>query len=142
MAPRGSAPSIRVGADGDDPPHRLLGDAGSTSLTVALLTPLLVVVMFAAVQAALWGHARTEARAVARQTAALVARSSVSVGDAQATAEANLSDDDIVDVVVSITRRGPDIVVTVSGRAPGIIRGTGRDLTVTEVVPLEELVPR
>ena len=59
--------------------RRCRDDRGSTSLAVALLTPLLVILMFAAVQAALWGHARTEARATARRTAALVARSGVSV---------------------------------------------------------------
>ena len=125
-------------------PHcgRGVGDRGSTSLTVALLTPVLVVLMFAGVQAALWGHARTEARSVARRTAVLVARAEVSPDDAAATARANLADDDLVAVDVTIGRVGTDVVVTISGRAPGIIRGTGRDLSVTEAVPFEELVPR
>jgi len=121
--------------------ERCRNDRGSTSLTVALLTPILVVLMFAGVQAALWGHARTEARSVARRTAALVARSEVSPADAEASARANLADDDLVSVEVSISRIGPDILVTVSGRAPGIIRGTGRSVSVTEAVPFEELVP-
>ena len=130
-------PSEPVAAD-----HRVADDRGSTSLTVALLTPLLVVLMFAAVQAALWTHARTEARAVARQAAALVARSGASVADAQATASANLADDELTDVEVVIERRGSLVVVTVRGRAPGIIRGTARDVSVTEAVPVEEVVPR
>lgn len=119
---------------------RCRDDRGSTSLTVALLTPLLVVLMFAAIQAALWTHARTETRSVARRAASLVARSEAAPGDARATALANLADDDLVDVTVSIGRIGPDIVVTIDGRAPGIIRGTGRDVSITETVPVEELV--
>lgn len=122
--------------------RRGVGDRGSTSLTVALLAPVLVVLMFAGVQAALWGHARTEARSVARRTAVLVARAEVSPDDAAATARANLADDDLVAVDVTIGRVGTDVVVTISGRAPGIIRGTGRDLSVTEAVPFEELVSR
>ena len=122
--------------------RRCRDDRGSTSLAVALLTPLLVILMFAAVQAALWGHARTEARATARRTAALVARSGVSVDDARATALENLADDDLTDVSVSIAVDGDTVVVTVTGRAPGIVVGTTRDVTVTEALPLEGVVPR
>ncbi len=116
-------------------------DAGSTSLTVALLAPLVAVLMFAAVQAALWTHARTEARSVARSAASQVARSSVTIADAVATATGNLGDDELTGVEVSIERRGPLIVATISGRAPGIIVGTSRSISVSEAVPFEELVP-
>ncbi|MEM1331929.1 MAG: TadE family protein [Actinomycetota bacterium] len=115
-------------------------DRGSTSLSVALLTPLLVVLMFAAVQAALWGHARTDARSVARRTATQVARNGVVPGDARAAGVANLGDGDLVDVSIDVALIGGDVVVTVSGRAPGIIRGTSRDVSVREAVPFEEIV--
>ena len=49
-------------------------DRGSASLTIVLLAPLLVVLMFVGFQAAMWNHARTEARVIARETAVLVAR--------------------------------------------------------------------
>ena len=43
--------------------RRLRGDRGAaTSLAVALLTPMFVFLAFAAFQAAMWSHARTEAR--------------------------------------------------------------------------------
>ena len=121
---------------------RCAGDRGSTSLVVALLTPLLVVLLFAAVQAALWGHARTEARATARRTATLVARSQVAAADARATALANLADDDLENVAVVIDEQAGVVVVTVSGDAPGVIVGTSRQVTVTEAVPREQVVPR
>ena len=58
--------------------RRMRGDEGAaSSLTVVLLTPVFVVLAFAVFQAAMWGHARTEARVIARDTAALVARSGV-----------------------------------------------------------------
>ncbi len=123
--------------------RRCRGDTGAaTSLAVALLTPMFVFLAFAAFQAAMWSHARTEARVVARDTAALVARSAVDAGDAQAAALAVLSaDTDLRDVRVEIDRTGGVVAVTVRGAAPGIIRGTSSELAVTEAVPVEELTP-
>ena len=62
--------------------RRMRGDEGAaSSLTVVLLTPVFVVLAFATFQAAMWGHARTEARVIAHDTAALVARSGVPPSD-------------------------------------------------------------
>lgn len=121
---------------------RLEGDAGSTSLTVALLTPIFVVLMFAAVQAALWGHSRTEARVAAKSTAVLVARQGLSPGDARATARANLADAGIDDIQVFISPGNGVVVVQITGNARGILIGTSRGVSVTEAVPIEELVDR
>ena len=123
---------------------RAAGDEGAaTSLTVAVLTPLFVVLAFAAFQAALWSHARTEARVVARDTAALVARSGVDAGDAQSSAAAILAaDTDLRNVSVVVSSGAGIVTVTVQGHAPGIIRGTSSEVSVTAAVPLEELTPR
>jgi hypothetical protein len=123
--------------------RRLRGDRGAaTSLAVALLTPMFVFLAFAAFQAAMWSHARTEARVVARDTAALVARSGVAPGDAQASATAILeADTDLRNVVVDVGTTGGVVTVTVTGDAPGIIRGTASALSVTSAVPVEELTP-
>lgn len=122
---------------------RLRGDRGAaTSLSIALLTPMFVFLAFAAFQAAMWSHAKTEARVVARDTAALVARSGVTPGDARASAAAILAaDTDLRGVNVSISTSNGVVSVTVTGDAPGIIRGTSSDLSVTSAVPVEELTP-
>ncbi len=114
--------SHRRTSDADPAPSRLRGDRGAaTSLAVALLTPMFVFLAFAAFQAALWSHARTEARVVARDTAALVARSGVAAGDAQSSATAILeADTDLRNVVVSVGSTGGVVTVTVSADAPGI----------------------
>ena len=124
-------------------PRRLRGDRGAaTSLAVALLTPMFVFLAFAAFQAALWSHARTEARVVARDTAALVARSGLAAGDAQASATAILeAHTDLRNVVVNVGSTNGVVTVTITGDAPGIIRGTTNDLSVTSAVPIEELTP-
>lgn len=128
--------------DARAPARRGHADTGSTSLTIALLTPILVVLMFAAVQAALWGHARTEARIAAKTAAVQVARQGLSASDARETATANLAASGLDGAVVSITSGGGAVVVTVRGDAPGILVGTSRSVSVTEAVPIEELTPR
>lgn len=122
---------------------RLRGEGGAaTSLSVALLTPMFVFLAFAAFQAAMWSHARTEARVVARDTAALVARSGVTPNDAQSSAATVLAaDTDLRNVTVDVVTADGVVSVTVRGDAPGIIRGTSSGLSVTAAVPIEELTP-
>ncbi|MDJ0767999.1 MAG: pilus assembly protein [Ilumatobacter sp.] len=119
-------------------------DVGSTSLTTVLLTPVFIVIAFAAFQAAMWSHARTEARFIARDTAAQVARGGVPTDAAEAAAEQVLrADTDIgaPDIRIETDPGGTFVTVTVTGRAPGIIRGTSTDLTVVEAVPIEAFRP-
>jgi hypothetical protein len=117
-------------------------DRGSTSLTTVLLTPVFVVIGFAAFQAAMWTHARTEARAVARDAAALVARSGQDPGSVESSAEATLrAGVDLERPDVEIIPQGQFVVVRVTGRAPGIIRGTSTPIEVTEAMPIEGFRP-
>ncbi len=120
---------------------RLRDDRGATSLAVALLTPVFVVLLFAAVQATLWGHARTEARVAARDAAAQVARFDASPGDARASAVARLAGSPMTGVDVSISNGAELVVVTITATAPGIIVGTSRPISVTEAVPVERIIP-
>ena len=124
--------------------HRLRGDSGAaTSLSVALLTPVFVLLAFAAFQAALWSHAKTEARVVARDTAALIARSNVAPGDARSSAATILeADTDLSDVNVIVAVSDGIVAVTITADAPGIIRGTSTRVSVTSAVPVEELTPQ
>ena len=117
-------------------------DPGSATLTTVLLTPVFVVIAFAAFQAAMWTHARTEARAVARDAAALVARSGQPAATVEAASEAALRTDSVLaDADVSIEPQGQFVVVTVTARAPGIIRGTSAGIEVTEALPIEGFRP-
>ena len=120
---------------------RLADDRGATSLAVALLTPVFVVLLFAAVQATMWGHARTEARVAARDAAAQVARFDASPGDAQESALARLADSPMTGVDIAIASGAELVTVTITATAPGIIIGTSRPISVTEAVPVERIVP-
>lgn len=119
--------------------RRAAGDRGAaTSLATALLTPVFVVLAFAAFQAALWNHARTEARVVAHDTAGLVATRAAAPDDARRAAhDVLVADTDLRDVEVRVDDDGLIVVVTVTGAAPGIVRGTASTVSVTAAVPRE-----
>lgn len=114
----------------------------ATTLSLVLLTPLMLILGLAAFQAALWSHARTEVRVVARDTAALVARSGVDPGAASSSAAAMLERDAVVrDVTVTAEVTSDLVRVVVRGRAPGIIRGTSVPLEIVAAMPTEGWVP-
>jgi hypothetical protein len=115
-------------------------DQGSTSLSVVLIAPILVVLMFAGLQAALWNHSRARARVVARSTAAMIARDEVPAGHAMQVAYESLGDH-LTNPHVAIQTVAGNIVVRISGDAPGILRGTSRGLVVTIALPIEGWVP-
>jgi TadE-like protein len=103
-----------------------------------LLAPVLVVLMFAGFQAAMWNHTRTEARVIARETAVLVARDHLPGSQAEVAASTSLARDSVLSgarVVVAST--ASMVVVTITGDAPGMLRGTSMTVRVTVAVPLE-----
>ena len=113
-------------------------DRGSGSLTIVLLAPLLLVLMFAGFQAAMWNHTRTEARVIARETAVLVARDRLPPSQAVAAASASLAHDSVLSGVhVFVDTTTTVVVVTITGDAPGVLRGTSAAVRVTVAVPLE-----
>ncbi len=117
-------------------------DRGSTSLTTVLLTPVFLVVALMAFQAALWTHARTEARVIARNSAALVARSHADAAATEQSAEAMLTaDTDLAAPSVDIVVVGDVVTARVTGRAPGMIRGTSAGVDIVEAVPREGFRP-
>ncbi|MEP7046172.1 MAG: TadE/TadG family type IV pilus assembly protein [Ilumatobacteraceae bacterium] len=114
------------------------GDRGSASLTIVLLAPLLLVLMFAGFQAAMWNHARTEARVIARETAVLVARDRLPSPQAVVVAAASLADDSVLTGVdVEVHSTADLVIVTITGNAPGVLRGTSSAVRVTAAVSLE-----
>jgi hypothetical protein len=117
-------------------------DRGSASLTIVILAPLLLVLMFAAFQAAMWNHAQTEARVVARETAVLIARDGLPATQAEQSASTILANDSVLTHVdVSVQTTAINVVVTITGSAPGLLRGTSSSVKVTAAVSLEGWVP-
>jgi hypothetical protein len=113
-------------------------DRGSTSLAVVLTAPVMVVLMFVGFQAAMWNHARAQARAVARDTAVLVARDGVAPATAAAAARAAIGDASLLQrPAVDVQRSGDRVVVTITGRAPGVLRFTSAAVQVRTALPVE-----
>ena len=113
-------------------------DRGAASLTIVLLAPLLVVLMFAGFQAAMWNHTRTEARVIARETAVLVARDHLSASQASAAASLSLASGSVLTgTEVSIDSTPTVVIVTINGDAPGLLRGTSAPVHVVVALPLE-----
>jgi hypothetical protein len=122
--------------------HETCTDRGSASLTIVLLAPLLVVLMFIGFQAAMWNHAETEARVIARETAALVARDHLPVASAADVATTSLTRDSVLThPKVSVEATETAVVVTIIGRAPGLLWGTSARVKVTVAVSREGWVP-
>ena len=117
-------------------------DRGSTSLTTVLLTPVFLAIALMAFQAAMWSHARTEARAIARDSVALVARNGVPIGDVEMTAQRALDTEvDLLDPAIEITSDGELVTARVTGRAPGLLRGTSAPVDITYSLPQEGFRP-
>ena len=116
-------------------------DTGSVSLTIVLLAPVVVVLMFLGFQAALWNHARAAARVVARDVAVLVARDGLSVGQATAAGKEALAGGVLRNVHIDVTSSGEQVIVSIRGDAPGILRGTSRAVIVAVALPVEGWVP-
>jgi hypothetical protein len=111
------------------------------------MLPVITLLLFAAVQATLWNHARTSARATARTAAALVARSGAAPSDVERDAEANLgarTDLRHVDVSVNVVPSagsGSTVTVRVTANAPGIVVGTWSRVAVDVAMPVESWTP-
>jgi hypothetical protein len=117
-------------------------DYGAASLTIILLAPMLVILMFAGFQAAMWNHTRAEAGVLARETAVLVARDRMPSSQAEAAASLSLANDSVLTGTrVSIDTTPTVVIVTITGDAPGVIRGTSAPVRVTVAMPLEGWVP-
>ncbi|MGZ6986934.1 MAG: TadE/TadG family type IV pilus assembly protein, partial [Ilumatobacteraceae bacterium] len=113
-------------------------DIGAASLTIVLLAPVMVLLMFAGFQAAMWNHTRTEARVIARETAVLVARDRVPTSQAIAAASASLANDSVLTgTSVANDTTATVVIVSISGDAPGVLRGTSAPVRVTVALPLE-----
>jgi hypothetical protein len=98
--------------------------------------------MFVGFQAAMWNHARTEARVIARETAVLVARDHLPPDAAADVATTSLRRDSVLaEPNVFVQSTDAAIVITITGRAPGLLRGTSSAVKVTAAVSREGWVP-
>jgi len=113
---------------------------------------MFVVISLLAFQAAMWSHARTEARVRVRDVAGLIARSGLSVSAAQAQVRAAMhpvgadptadhTGSLLRDVVFEVEDLSQTVRVTLRAKAPGILRGTSAPVEVSTVLWRERWQP-
>jgi Flp pilus assembly protein TadG len=124
-------------------------DAGSSAIELVLLTPLLIVIIFGLVQAALVWHAQHVVVAAAQQ-GARIARTDPGAGAATdpATVRAEtisylhqLGADLIGQPTVSITRTPGWVTVTVTGHAVSLLPGATLTVHAVSRGPVEAFQP-
>ncbi len=115
---------------------------GATTTEFAVLMPVLIVMLLAPVQVALWWHAR--------QTADLAAEEAVDVAQVESSSEAQASAaafgllrqaGNLREASVVVQRGPEEVIVEVRGRAPQLVPGIDWGVTSRAVGPMERLVP-
>lgn len=114
-------------------------ERGDGPVSAAVIAPVFLAVIFLAVQAGLWGHARTVASAAA-QVGAVSARGMNATAEAGAAARAYLAQTSggLSDVTVTAAR-SDQVTVTVTGTAPTLVPGVRLRVDATSSVPVERL---
>jgi Flp pilus assembly protein TadG len=118
------------------------GDRGSASVEVTIAAPLLVLLLLAVVQFAVWAHAMHIAQAAANtgvQTAR--AHGSTAHGGKQDTATIldQLAGRILTNRTVTAQRTATDATVTVSGTAQAVIPGLALPVRVSVTAPREKV---
>ena len=104
--------------------------------------PVLIVMLLAPVQVALWWHARQMTDLAAEEAVDVAQVESSSEAQASAAAFALLAQAGNLREASVVVRRGPEeVIVEVRGRAPQLVPGIDWGVTSRAVAPMERLVP-
>ena len=129
--------------------RRTRRDDGSSAVELVLLTPLLIIVAFLAVQAALYMHARHVVLASAQQGARLARAESTSDANAADSARNGtysylhqLGTNIVTDPTVTVTRTGGQATVRVTAHAVSILPFLTLRVVETSSGPVEQVRPR
>ena len=114
----------------------------ASTLSMVLLAPMFVVISLLAFQAAMWSHARTEARVRVRDVAGIIARSGLSASAAQALVRDREQSGSLLNEVdIEIEDLSQTVRVTLRAQAPGILRGTSAPVEVSTTLWRERWQP-
>ncbi len=118
------------------------GQAGSATLELVVVFPVVLLLIFGIVQTAVWYHARTLAMLAAQDglRAAQALDGTAAQGRARAAAalQGNGAAGFLADPAVTATRTAAGAAVTISGRSVALLPGTGIPLTQTAIGPIEQ----
>ncbi|MCB2178203.1 MAG: pilus assembly protein [Actinomycetales bacterium] len=118
------------------------GDRGSTSLEIAIVFPVLLVLITAVIQYGLWFHARSVALTAAEEgvTAARTTGAPAGAGtDRALTFVAEHASASLLDPTAHQTATPTEVTVTVTGRSLAVLPGLAMAVTGTASGPVERL---
>lgn len=117
-------------------------DRGAASVELVLATPLLLLLLMAGVQFALWAHARNMAQAAANEgvQTARAYGSSAAAGKADTQALlADLSGGSLTGTSVSAGRTATSATITITGQATSVIPGLTFPIRISVTAPVEKV---
>lgn len=121
-------------------PARHRSERGSSSLELAIILPVVLVVIFGAIQLAIWHHADNTARAAASTCAERARGYDHTVADGVAAGEALLDQVRGLDgATVRARLSGDEVRCVVSGRAPLLIAVGDRTISQAVTLPKERV---
>jgi Flp pilus assembly protein TadG len=119
-------------------------ERGASALEMAILTPAMLLLIMAIIQAALWFHARQVALAAAQEGARVLRTESGTEALATRKAEdmaEQIGGNVLENVTVTADRDGDIATVTVSGSAVEVVELLPLTVTATSRGPIERFVP-
>lgn len=120
---------------------RLRGDAGMTTVQLAIIFPAVLLWLLLIVQYGLWWHAKQVANAAAAEAAATARVPTGTDTAAEQAAWGYLNESgNLTNITVTIDRDSNTVTVTVTGNAPRLVPGFGWGVTATTRSPLEQLL--
>jgi len=122
--------------------HRRRRDSGAASVELVLATPLLLLLLMAGVQFALWAHARNMAQAAANEgvQTARAYGSSAAAGRADTRALlADLSGGSLTGTNVTASRSATSATIVITGQATSVIPGLTFPVRISVTAPVEKV---
>lgn len=109
---------------------------------MVIIAPLLLTLMFAAIQAGIWFYARNLALTAAQQSTHQARGTNGSVTTGQQAAESYLqrtSSGILSDVTITVTSDGDTVTTTVTGTSLSLIPGVAIEVSQSSVAPVEKI---
>ena len=114
--------------------HGIADDRGGTALEMAVCAPVVLLLLYVALQVCLLSYARSTAHTAARQAANAERAYNAPAGAGQSKANdflARNAGDWLTDTTVTVNRSSTDVTVTVSGQGLSLLPGLNFSVTRT-----------
>lgn len=121
---------------------RRRSDVGSSTVEIAVLLPLMMLLLMVVVQVGLWFHVRAVMTTAANKAVDATRVDEGTVADGHLAAEQFLASTDALDeATIEVTRDADTAAVEVSGRVTSLLFGAPLSVHVVVEAPVEQVAP-